>query len=353
LSKAAVTIYDVAEKAGVGIGTVSRVLNHSQRLAPETRARVLKVISELNYQPHAFAQGLARKKAFTIAAIVPFITGYFYVELLKGVQHAVSKHKYDLILYSADDLKKTGLYIRRTLHERRVDGVLLISLGIPAKYAEALQGRKMPLVLVDAFHPAHDSITVNNKDGAYQAVRHLISLGHRSIAIVNGHLECAPAQERLAGYQQAMAEAGLETRKSLMLSSDELSGEAAILNDGFNKQAGYLAMRRLLQATGDRPTAVFMASDIQAMGAIKALREAGLRMPEDIAMVGFDDIELAEFLELTTVKQPMFKMGEQAVERLLALITNPDAERRHQRIETELVVRGSCGAAQAQPYSLS
>jgi len=348
LSKAAVTIYDVAKKAGVGIGTVSRVLNHSQRLTPETRARVLKVITELNYQPHAFARGLARKKTFAIAAIVPFFTGYFYVELLKGIQHAVSKHKYDLVLYTVDDLKKTAAYIRRALHERRVDGVLLISLSIPEKYSEQFQGRKLPVVLVDAWHPAHDSITVNNKDGAYRAVRHLLDRGHRSIAIVNGHLESIPAQERLAGYEAALREAGVELQKDLMLSSDELDGAAAVLNDGFNKEAGYLAMQRLLQRQCARPTAVFMASDIQAMGAIKAIREAGLRMPDDIAMVGFDDIELSEYLGLSTVRQPMFKMGEQAVERLLALLNNPDAESQHFRIETELVIRESSGCGQMQ-----
>lgn len=347
MSKAAVTIYDVAEKAGVGIGTVSRVLNHSQRLAPETRARVLQVINDLNYQPHAFAQGLARKKTFAIAAIVPFFTGYFYVELLKGIQHAVSKHKYDLVLYSVDDLKKTGAYIRRALHERRVDGVLLISLAIPEKYSERFQGRKLPLVLVDASHPAHDSFTVNNKDGAFRAVHHLLELGHRTIAIINGHLESVPAQERLAGYQKALHEAGVEPQKDLMLSSDELEGEAAVLNDGFNKEAGYRAMQHLLARQCKRPTAVFMASDIQAMGAIKAIREAGLSMPNDIAMVGFDDIELSEYLGLSTVRQPMYKMGEQAVERLLWLLNDPDAERRHFRIETELVIRESSGLARA------
>lgn len=345
MSKSSVTIYDVAHKAGVGIGTVSRVLNHSRRLAPDTRARVLRVISELDYQPHAFAQGLAKKKTFTIAVVVPFFTGYFYIELLKGIQQAVSKHKYDLILYSADDQKKTGTFIRRTLHERRVDGVLLISLRIPEKYSEEFRRRRLPLVLVDAFHPAHDSITVNNKDGAYQAVRHLIACGHRRIAIVNGHLECVPAQERLSGYRRALAEAGLEVLPGFVITSDSLGGEAAVLNDGFNKEAGYLAMRRLLRAHGVGPSAVFMASDIQAMGAIKALREAGLRMPEDIAMVGFDDIEIAEYLGLSTIKQPMFKMGEHAVDRLLSLIENPDAACQHLRIETELVVRESSGGA--------
>ena len=343
MSKASVTIYDVAKRAGVGIGTVSRVLNQSRGLAPATRERVLRVIDELNFRPHAYAQGLARRKAFAIAAIVPFFTGYFYVELLKGIQQAVSKHKYDLILYSADDLKKTGLYIRRALLERRVDGLLLISLRLPETFSEEFHRRRLPLVLVDSSHPEYDSITVNNRDGAYRAVQHLIAMGHRRIAIVNGHLDSVPAQERLAGYQQAISEAGLEMPEAFVLSSDEFGSDVMTLNDGFNKESGYLAMRRLLAAGQDRATAVFMASDIQAMGAIKAVREAGMRVPEDLAMVGFDDIELSEYLGLTTVKQPMFKMGEQAAERLLTLIEHPESEHQHVRIETELIVRESSG----------
>ena len=339
-----VTIYEVAQKAGVGIGTVSRVLNNSTQISPATRARVLQVIDELNYQPHAMAQGLARKKSLAIAVLVPFFTGHFYVELLKGIQQATAAHKYDLILYSIEDLQDKDFYLKRALQQRRVDGVVLVSLPLTEANAKELHRRKLPLVLVDAFHPDFDSITVNNRTGAQTAVQHLIRLGHKRLAMITGHRASNPAQLRDAGFQQALAAAGLKAPENLIVSSDGLSAEAATVNDGFNKETGYLAMQQLLQLNGKRPSAVFVASDIQALGAIKAVQESGLRIPQDIAIVGFDDIELAEYVGLTTVRQPMLQMGKRAVERLMTLINNPKARHRHWRIDTELVVRESCGA---------
>ncbi len=339
----AVTIYEVAKKAGVGIGTVSRVLNNSPQISPATRKRVLKVIKTLNYQPHAMAQGLARKKSLIIAALVPFFTGHFYGELLKGIQHATARHKYDLILYSIEDFQHKDFYLKRALQQRRADGVVLASLPLSEAHAKEFKRRKLPLVLVDASHPDFDSIVVNNETGAYAAVRHLIGLGHKRLAMITGHRESAPAHYRYLGFQTALAEAGLKLPDDLLMSSDNLPSEAVKINDGFNKETGYLAMRQLLAHNGKRPTGVFIASDIQALGAMKAVRESGLRIPEDIAIVGFDDIELAEYAGLTTVRQPMFEMGRQAVERLMTLIDHPKTPREHRHIETELVIRESCG----------
>jgi DNA-binding LacI/PurR family transcriptional regulator len=220
----AITIYEVAKKAGVGIGTVSRVLNNSTHIAPETRDRVLKVIKTLNYQPHAMAQGLARKKTHCIAILIPFFTGYFYVELLKGIQQAASHYKYDLILYCIDDLSKKEAYLKRVLQQRRVDGVLLISLSVSQSYAKEFQRHKLPLVLVDAFHDDFDSITVNDQDGAYAAVQHLIQLGHKRIAMITGHLESGPAQHRLNGYKRALAEAKMAVSMRMIISSDAFAG---------------------------------------------------------------------------------------------------------------------------------
>jgi len=343
----AVTIYEVAKKAGVGIGTVSRVLNNSPRISPDTRDRVLKVIKALHYQPHAMAQGLARKKSLTLAALVPFFTGHFYVELLKGIQQATAHYKYDLILYSIEDVHDKDFYLKRALQQRRVDGVLLVSLPLPDTFAKEFQRKKLPLVLVDAFHREFDSITVNNQTGAYIAGRHLLHLGHKRLAMITGHHDSAPAQHRHAGFQNALQEAGVAIADDLIVSSDMLKNEQVRRNDGFNKEAGYFGMKQLLQRNGRRPTGVFVASDIQALGAMKAVRESGLRIPEDIAIVGFDDIELAEYVGLTTVRQPMLQMGRQAVERLMQLIDAPNSQRQHLRIETELIVRESSGSLPA------
>ncbi|MGH7494086.1 MAG: LacI family DNA-binding transcriptional regulator [bacterium] len=347
----AVTIYEVAKKAGVGIGTVSRVLNDSPQISPATRTKVLRVIKELNFQPHALAQSLARQKTHTIGVIVPFFTGYFYVELLRGIQRALSLHKFDLILYGVDDLQKKDASLKRALQQRRVDGVLLVSMRLSDNFVSEFKRRRLPLVLVDAFHDQFDSITVNNQEGAYSATRHLIRLGYHHIAMLTGHFESIPAQTRLDGCQRALKEAGMTLPEDMLITSDSLPGEAARVNDGFNQEAGYLAMRNFL-ATRPRngsPTAVFVNCDIQAIGVIKAVKESGLRIPEDIALIGFDDIELAEYVGLTTVRQPMSEMGQKAVERMMALLEHPDLPRQHLRLETQLVVRESCGATKLRP----
>lgn len=347
----AVTIYEVAKRAGVGIGTVSRVLNDSPQISPSTRAKVLKVIKELNFQPHAMAQSLARRKTHTIGVIVPFFTGYFYVELLRGIQRALSQYKFDLILYGVDDLQKKDASLKRALQQRRVDGVLLVSMNLSAHFAAEFKRRRLPLVLVDAFHERFDSIIVNNQEGAYSAARHLIRLGYHRIAMLTGNFESIPVQTRLHGCQRALQEAGMSLSEDMIMSSDSLPEGAARANDGFNQEAGYLAMRNFLAAPrrNDGPMAVFVTCDIQAIGAIKAVKEAGLRIPEDIALIGFDDIELAEYVGLTTVRQPMAEMGYRAVERMMALLENPDLPLQHLRLDTQLIVRESCGAAKLQP----
>ena len=333
------TIYDVAERAGVGIGTVSRTINNSPQIAPKTKEKVLKAIHELNYQPFATAQSLARKKTHMIAAIVPFITGYFYFELLKGIQYEVTQSHYDLILYSVDEISKTDEFLKKTLHERRVDGVLLLSMQISEKKAKMFLKSNIPIVLVDSYHPDLDSITVENKEGAYLATRHLIHLGHQKVAIIDAQLKSIPAKERLEGYQKALKDAGLFFNKAYLSISN-----SALEKDVFNREAGYEGMKRLLDLGSDRPTAVFISSDIQAAGAIKAIKEQGLKIPEDIAIVGFDDIELAEYLELSTMGQPLFEMGKLSVHRLLERLENPDLKAFKKQFMTHMVIRKSCGA---------
>ncbi|MCR4439609.1 MAG: LacI family DNA-binding transcriptional regulator [bacterium] len=333
-----VTIYDVARRAGVGIGTVSRAINDSPLIAATTKARVLKAIQELNYRPHALAQGLARNKTDMIAIILPIFTGYFFVELLRGVQEEAIRHHYDLILYSVHQTDKLELFLERTLRERRVDGVLLISLPISDRYARKFVSARVPIVLVDSFHPALDSITVENREGAYQATRHLLQLGHRRVGMIVGHLRSLPARVRLQGYRQALADSGVPVDERYVVVVDSIPGQ-----DGFCREAGYRAMRQLLALGDERPTAVFVSSDVQAEGAMRAASEAGVRVPEDIAIVGFDDIEIAELLGLTTMHQPMLEMGRLAVDRLAERIRQPQAPRFARTFATSLVVRRSCG----------
>ncbi len=335
----AATIYDVAKKAGVGIGTVSRVINNSTQITSSTKEKVLKAIEALNYQPHAMARGLARKKTSMISIIVPTFTGYFYHDLFKGIQQELAYYQYDLILYNVDNYEKTDEYLRRTLQEKRVDGVLLISLGISDKYAARYIQEHFPIVLVDAFHPDLDSIFVENKNGAYLATEHLIQQGHRKVAMIDAQLKSSPAKERLEGYKSALEAHNISFNERYLVIANSVPDE-----DGFNREAGYQAMRQLLTLGENRPTAVFISSDIQAFGAIKAIKENHLEIPRDVAIVGFDDIELAEYLGLTTMRQPMGEIGKLGVQRLMKRIRGENSADFKKVFSAELIIRETCGA---------
>jgi len=342
-----VTIYDVARKAGVGIGTVSRVLNNSPQISSKTRERVIKVIKDLKYQPHAMAQGLARKRTNSLACIVPSFTGYFYLELINGIQQALNRHGFDLILYSVVQMEKEKDVLKRTLRERKVDGVLLVSMPMSEDYVKKFSQSNFPIVLVDSFHDRVDSIAIENREGAFIATRHLIDLGHTRIGMINGNLNSVPAKIRLEGFRAALAENNIPFVHEYVITVLQTDNKELNHNHGFNKIAGYEAMLQLLNLKENRPTAVFICSDIQAAGAVKAVRERGLHIPDDIAIVGFDGIELSEYLGLTTMKQPMFEMGMIAVERLIEKIQNPDSSATivKKLFQTQLIIRDTCGAA--------
>lgn len=335
-----VTIYDLAREAGVGIGTVSRCLNNHPSVSAETRARVLSVVKRLSYQPHAYAQRLASKKTNTVSAIIPYFTNYFFVQVLQGVQDKAAELGFDLILYGVNNPAQVEYYLRRSLHRGHVDGVMFFSMKFPESFVEKFKQMRLPLVLVDAFHSEFDSIHVKNKEGAADATRHLVRLGHRRIAMIDGSLDSLPGRDRLDGYRSALEEAGIGfTMDRVVISGSEKQ-------DGFSREAGRISMKQVLELPrrGDPITALFIASDVQAIGALEVAREADVRIPEDIAVVSFDDIELAQHAELTTMRQPMYEMGVLALETLHARLKNPDAPPSVTAFLPELVIRRSCGA---------
>lgn len=344
-----VTIYDLAREAKVGIGTVSRCLNNHPSVSPETRARVLEVVKRLSYQPHAYAQRLASKKTNTVSAIIPFFTNYFFVQVLKGVQDKAAELGFDLILYGVNHPSQAEYYLKRSLLRGHVDGVMFFSMKFPESIVSKFQQIRLPLVLVDAYHPLFDSIHVENREGALAATRYLISLGHRRIAMINGSLETQPARDRMAGFRSALEDAGIPFSSRTVV----ISGIGK--QDGFNRDAGRESMQTLLQAMqGDeRPTAVFVSSDVQALGALEVLREKNIRVPEQMAIVGFDDIELAQYMQLTTMRQPMHAMGEIAVEKLLQRLRDPDAAPTATSFTPELIVRDSCGGGRVKASLLA
>ncbi len=336
-----VTIYDLAREAGVGIGTVSRCLNNHPSVSAHTRAKVLAVMKRMNYQPHAYAQRLASKKTNTISAIIPYFTNYFFVQVLQGVQDRASELGMDLILYGVNNPAQAEYYLRRSLHRGHVDGVMFFSMKLPEGYVVKFQQMQLPLVLVDAYHPDFDSIRVKNREGAMVATRHLLKLGHRSIAMINANLTTQPAQDRMDGYRAALEEEGIPfSMKRVFIS-------AIGKQDGVNRESGRASMNELIRVNAGRATAtaVFVASDVQAIGALEAASEHGVRVPEDLAIVGFDDIELAQHTQLTTMRQPMYEMGVLAVERLVARMANSAVPPTMMSFMPELIIRKTCGAA--------
>jgi len=332
------TIYDIAREAKVGIGTVSRVFNNHPSVSEETRKRVRSVAARLNYQPHPYARGLARKRTNAILAVVPFFTSFFFVEILQGVQSKLGDLDCDLILYGVNHPDQVSESLRRNSIRGRVDGVLFFSMKMPDEFAEQYLNMKTPVVLVDTFHKSFDSLSVENVQGAYTATRHLISLGHKRIGMLNANLESVPARERLQGFQKALRESQLTAAPDLMKRS------ASPTLDGFTRETGFSRMKEFLAMGPEMPPAIFVASDIQAVGALGAINEAGLRCPEDIAIVGFDDIMLAESLGITTMRQPMYEMGALAIEKLMQRMKEPDAPAYHTTFTPKLVIRKTCGS---------
>lgn len=299
-----ITIYDVAKKAGVGIGTVSRVLNNHPSVSNQTRKRILDTIDELGYTPHAMARGLASHKANSIGIVVPFFTHHFFIEILKGIQAAAYESGIDIILYNVQSSEQKTKYFKRISTEKKVDGIIVIALTIRDEHIETFHEADIPVVLVDTYHKNATCLTVNNVEGAKSATEHLLLLGHDRIGFLNGLLRYHSSRDRLRGYKTALDERPLRTDESLIIESE------------FSRADGFKAMERLWKEN-KKPSAIFAASDLQAIGAIEYLVAQGLRVPEDISIVGFDNIELAELVNLTTISQPMYQMGVDALNILV------------------------------------
>ncbi len=337
-----VTIYDIAAQADVSIATVSRVFNGSPRVSEATRARVEGVAEALGYRPHALAQGLARKSTGVVSAVIPVLTNDFYMEVLRGLQAAVCARGLDLLIYSALTPEEVDTQLGRALQRGRADGVLLLSTPVDDVRARQLQESRQAVVLVDAAHPAFDSFTVANDEGGYLATRHLLEAGYERVAHLSVSPEPPPATARREGYERALREAG---RLPEVYAS-------AHRPYGFSEEAGYEVMHGLIR-TGSFPDALFVASDLQAIGVLTALQDAGLSAPADLAVVGFDDVRMAAFARLSTVRQPMYAMGYAAAERLLDRLDAPALPPVCHEFTPQLVVRATSDPRAAAPTSFA
>ncbi len=296
-----ITIHDVARVAGVGIGTVSRVINNSTNVKPMTREKVLHAIAQLDYRPNPIARSMISKRTGSIGVVVPFFTRFFFIEVLRGTEAALAQLGRDLVLYNVETNAQRDRYFTELPMHRKVDGLLILSLTPEDATASTFAEKGMPVVLVDAYSPYLHSLVIDNVKGAYQAVKCLIEKGHRRIGFINGIVEgnfkFNQANDRLIGLHRAFGEAGLLFEPELVLATE------------WNRQGGKEAATQLLSQK-NRPTAIFAASDVQAVGVLDAARACKLQVPADLSIIGFDGIEVSELLEISTIQQPMQQMGQ-------------------------------------------
>lgn len=336
LPKRGPTQADVAKLAGVSQTTVSHVLNNNMAISvpPETRQRILDAIDQLGYVPDRTARSLRTRKTYTIAGIIPDIMNPFYPAFERGVQNVADHHGYDLIMYNTDGIAEKEQKCLRLLQQGRVDGVIGVFFQLTARDLRPLLERNIAVVRLEARRQEAgelplDNLYVDNSAAARTAVAYLIDRGHNKIGMITG--QAGPWQTRVLGYRQALAEHHIPLDEILIQSSD------------FTEKGGYQGMQQLLMLS-PRPTAVFAANDLMAMGALIALREAGLRVPQDIAVMGFDDIPAAKLVNppLTTISQFSEKLGQRAAEMLFERMEGiASPEGRCEEMPYELIVRES------------
>jgi DNA-binding LacI/PurR family transcriptional regulator len=329
------TLSDVAARAGVSKATASRVLNGNSAVDPRTRDRVLAAMAELDYTPSSLARRLSFGRTLTISVVTTFLTRPQAAERLRGIDAILSDSEFDLVIYNIESIDKRDQYLRGLTSAKRTDGLLVISLPLREEDVQRLSSAAIPVVVVDAHAPAVEGlphVVGDDVGGGEIATRHLLGLGHRRIAFLGDQFDnpfgFTSSRHRAIGYERAIREAGLE-----------LSPELIALGAHSRYEARELASRLL--STRDRPTAIFAASDTQALGVISAAHEAGLRVPDELSVIGYDDIEMAEYLELTTVRQHLFESGRLGADLLLREIGRRSAHPPSVLLHPELVMRGT------------
>ncbi len=331
-------IYDVARRAGFSRSTVSRVLNAKGEVDPNTAELIWAAVRELNYHPNASARALVRQRTDMIGVMLANVSDPFYEKIIKGIEAATLVHNLEVVFYNSDDnLQNHQLLISNVLETNKVDGLIVVGshLGDHKALLEII-GRGFPIAMIERYFTdiKVPCAVADNRQGAGVAVEHLIRLGHRRIGCITGNLHYQTAIERLEGYKTSLVNHQLVVAEELIALGD------------FHYETGYDAMKQLL-ALPERPTAVFACNDMMAFGAIAAIREAGMAVPGDLAIVGYDDIAFTTVFnpQLTTVRQPLFEMGSLVTKSLIDRIRFGEAAPVVKEVfPVDLVIRKSCGA---------
>lgn len=333
------TLEEIARLSGVSRSTVSRVINQQPNVSQDVRQRVQAVIQDTGFQPNLAARTLVSKRSWMIGLVLPrsvssFFTDPYFPRLLQGIAQGCNQYDYTLGLFLVGSKEDEEKILPRVSRKGMLDGVLIQSGQIGDQLIDRMVNLDLPMVVVGS--PLHTDevsfIDVDNVSGAYNAVLHLIRLGYQRIGTITGLSGGAASADRLEGYKKALIERGRNPDQSLITEGD------------FTEAGGYYAMQQLLPA---RPDAVFAASDLMAIGAMRAVLEAGLGIPQDVAFVGYDDVSVARYAnpQLTTIRQPIARFGVNAVEVLIDLIENGIHPARRIIMDTELIIRESCGAS--------
>ena len=338
--KHGVTIVDVARASGVSYATVSRVLSGYEFVKESTRIRVMEAVKQLGYVVNLQARSLVSGRSRIIGLLVPNLDNSYVGTIMQGIDQELERANYDLMLYTSHRHPGNESFYVSAIANGLTEGLLLVAPLVPTTYLEALRERNFPCVLIDqADTTEHSSVVeATNWQGAYEATRYLIRLGHTRIAYITGALVVRSAVDRLRGYKAALADCDIPFREELVIEGD------------YQQQTSYEITKRLLQSVDSPPTAIFASNDLSAFGAMEFAREFGLRIPDDISIIGFDDIPQASLVhpKLTTVRQPLEHMGQVAVKLLLERIEDRNRPPQRVTLATQLVIRDSCGPYQTE-----
>jgi LacI family transcriptional regulator len=329
------TIREVAESAGVSYATVSHVINNTRLVSPETRERVLAAMAALNYRPNALARSLRQGKTNTIGLVLPDSANPFFAEISRSIEDETFRKGYSVFLCNTELDTQRELFYVDVLSKKQVDGIIFIAAGDQADSLDFLRRRNLPVVMIDRNVPSVelDAVLTDNQLGGLLATRHLLDLGHTRIACIAGPSSITPSAERIIGYRKALEQAGLPYDESLVLRGD------------YHAQSGLEITHSILKMD-PRPTAIFALNDLMAWGALRAAAEAGCSVPKDLAVVGYDDLELSRFTNppLTTVAQPKKEIGVQAVNMLIDRMSQRNKPPTRVVLPPELIVRRSTQA---------
>ncbi len=324
------TIYNVAEQSGVSISTISRVLNTPDKVNPETRQKVLDAIDQLGFVPKADARARALSKTNRIGVITPFFTAPSFVQRLRGVAAALANHNYELVIYTVDSLETLAGYLSSIPFSSNLDGLIIISLPIQEKDAQRLIDHGIETVLLEFTHPEMNCIVIDDYSGGQMAAAHLLKKGHQRIAFMGDQesheFELHPAGMRLKGFLNRMETAGLAVPQEFIRLFENTPEHA-------------MQAARTLLTLPTPPTAIFAAADVQALSVLKVARELGIPVPDQLAVIGFDDIDFAEYADLTTIRQHLDQSGRLAVETLMARISDPARPHQHISLPLQLIER--------------